>query len=107
MAVISVTGSRLQTLLSPNFFRVGRSRLRSLKIGFWQHSDSDAISNRNRLLDANCLGRNLNISDISVSNAKVSISGRMKPRLQLNQDSSELPSWDIAEHGMAEQENCR
>jgi len=78
MAVISVV-TVTNTLLSPNFFRVCRSRLRSLKIGFWQHSDSDAISNRNRLLDANCLGQwslNANLHDggcSSRSNAKVSI----------------------------------
>lgn len=32
-------------LLSPSFSRVRRSRLRPVKTGFWQHSDSDAISN--------------------------------------------------------------
>jgi len=42
--------SRLQPYYLPTFLEY-RSRLR-LKIGFWQHSDSDAISNRNRLLDA-------------------------------------------------------
>jgi len=78
-------GHGYTALIISHFFRVCRSRLRSVKTGFWQHSDSDAISNRNRLLDANCWDNEASMQTYMMADAhhrsNAKSCGRMKPRL--------------------------